>query len=106
MNRFLINELIFSPASNGCKKLEFQDCIEDKVLVNRTVETSRVPSPGQKECQHKCFVNNACVSYNLGPIRGMTRTCELSDTDHVGHPNHVVPKERSQYCAIEVCLNF
>ncbi|XP_031564428.1 lactadherin-like [Actinia tenebrosa] len=45
-------------------------------------------------------MNDACVSYNLGPTRGMSRTCELSDTDHVGFPDHVVGKEGAEYCPI------
>ncbi|XP_031564432.1 uncharacterized protein LOC116299853 [Actinia tenebrosa] len=45
-------------------------------------------------------MNDACVSYNLGPTRGMSRTCELSDTDHVGFPDQLVVKEGAEYCPI------
>ncbi|XP_031564417.1 lactadherin-like [Actinia tenebrosa] len=31
----------------------------------------------------------------------MSRTCELSDTDHVGFPDHVVVKEGAEYCPIK-----
>jgi hypothetical protein len=47
-------------------------------------------------------MNDACVSYNLGPVKGVIRTCELSDRDHVSNPKQVVVKEGFEYSAIKV----
>lgn len=61
----------------------------------------------QKEdiCDAHCFSEDSCVSYNVllssgdGPI-----ICELSNSDHQTHPEHLKRRFGSNYQATEVCF--
>ncbi|KXJ11901.1 Neuropilin-2 [Exaiptasia diaphana] len=55
-------------------------------------------------CQTKCFSEESegeCVSYNLGPVHGLTRMCELSSSDHWTLPKFLISKEGFEYCPIK-----
>ncbi|XP_031573510.1 lactadherin-like [Actinia tenebrosa] len=84
-----------------CRILEFLRCVTDKALVGHVIKNFTVTAPGLAFCQHKCFIEHECVSYNLGPIQGLLRSCELSDADNVTRPGHVQQKEGSEYCPIK-----
>lgn len=46
-------------------------------------------------CQLRCFVEETCKSYNLGPPESGgegKRVCELSSSHHVLHPDYLVSK--------------
>lgn len=66
----------------------------------------RIIAPGLPECQNKCFHDNRCISYNLSPIDGTTRTCELNDLDHMTHPDDVIDQKGSKYCPIQVYVEI
>ncbi|KAK3750579.1 hypothetical protein QZH41_006286, partial [Actinostola sp. cb2023] len=85
----------------GCKAFEYLACIEDHVFNGHVVNTFRVVVPGLEACQRKCYLNERCVSYNLGPVEGQIRTCELNDFDHVTFPDDVIPRKGFEYCPIK-----
>ena len=62
--------------------------------------------PGLEACQRKCYLDERCGSYNLGPLEGQIRTCELSDFDHVTFPDDVIPRKGFEYCPIKVLLYY
>jgi hypothetical protein len=66
------------------------------------IKTIRMLAPGLEDCQHQCFKEDKCVSYNLGPVFGVIRSCELSDTDHVEYPDDVKSVPGAKYCGIKV----
>ncbi|XP_031561470.1 EGF-like repeat and discoidin I-like domain-containing protein 3 isoform X3 [Actinia tenebrosa] len=85
----------------GCRVLDYLDCIKNKTFVGHVIRTFRILAPGLEDCQHKCYMEDNCVSYNLGPVEGMARSCDLNDADHWMWPNHVVPKKGFEYCPIK-----
>jgi hypothetical protein len=84
--------------------LSFVNVWGKKTFSGHVIKTFRVLTPGLETCQHKCFMEANCVSYNLGPIKGQIRSCELSDADHVTDPGDVVAKEGFEYCPIKVTI--
>lgn len=42
------------------------------------------------ECQLRCYIEPKCLSYNVGPHMAYGHECELSDSDHVQHPQDLV----------------
>ena len=55
------------------------------------------------DCKNRCLMENTCVSVNVGPPskRGL-RVCQLSDSDHIQHPDDLKPQEGYQYWATKV----
>ena len=102
----LIDNLIISSsttAEDNCDKFfRYLDCIRDKVLVGYQIKTILMPVPALQICQNKCFHEEQCVSYNLGPVDGAIRTCELNSADHWMNASALVPKNGFEYCPIEV----
>ena len=58
-------------------------------------------------CQWKCFLDDTCKSYNLGPPlvgeKGK-RVCELSSSHHVSHPGYLVSRPGFIYRSSVVSL--
>ncbi|XP_031548994.1 uncharacterized protein LOC116286578 [Actinia tenebrosa] len=98
---FMIVDLLTKTQGNGCRSLTFLDCMKNKTFTNHTIESFQVLSPGLELCQHYCFLNELCVSYNMGPEEGKERICELSDNDHVAYPGHLITKVGYEYCPIK-----
>ena len=46
------------------------------------------------DCKNRCLMENTCVSVNVG--------CQLSDFDHIQHPDDLKPRERYQFWATKV----
>ncbi|XP_031574102.1 EGF-like repeat and discoidin I-like domain-containing protein 3 [Actinia tenebrosa] len=86
---------------DGCKVLDFLDCQKNKTLTGHVIKSFRILAPGLEDCQHKCYIEDNCVSYNLGPVKGVVRSCDLNDADHWMCPHHVVQKEGFEYCPIK-----
>lgn len=73
-----------------------------KVLAGRIIKSFRILAPGLETCQNKCFNEPDCVSYNLGPVEGNIRACELNDLDHEALPENIISKDGFEYCPIKV----
>ncbi|KAK3737227.1 hypothetical protein QZH41_010858, partial [Actinostola sp. cb2023] len=87
----------------GCKDLIYLDCIKDNYFPGHVIKNFTITSSiaGLKMCQIKCYLEDHCVSYNLGPVQGQSRTCELNTADNLTYPAKVVPKEGYEYCPIK-----
>ena len=51
-------------------------------------QTTEITSPDI--CEINCFVEADCVSFNVGPLQDGKYWCELSNSDHIGHPEGLV----------------
>jgi len=91
--------------TDPCKELEYLECIQNKSFIGHVINTSKVATPGLQMCQNECFEEDQCVSYNLGPVEGGIRTCELNDADHLTFPSLLFPKNGTEYCPIQVKIN-
>jgi len=79
----------------------YLDCIQNKTMIGHVIKTSKVAVPGLQMCQNICFEEDQCVSYNMGPVEGGIRTCELSAADHWMRPGFLVSKQGFEYCPIK-----
>ena len=97
------NQLVFRLAffmffllSETCRILEFVQPEEDNYLENHVIKSLMVDNKDQ--CKVRCYAENFCSSFNLGisETRGKLK-CELSDSDHFQHPEHLICKEGFSY---------
>ena len=47
------------------------------------------------DCQDQCILAKECVSYNIGPMINNKMACELSNSDHLQHPEDLKPRKDS-----------
>ena len=82
--------------SETCRILEFLQPEEDNYLENHVIKSLMVDNKDQ--CKVRCYAENFCSSFNLGisETRGKLK-CELSDSDHFQHPEHLTCKEGFSY---------
>ena len=71
--------------------------LEGHVILNLTIETNLIRS-----CEHRCIMENDCVSVNIGPPIDNKMICELSNSDHFQHPEDVIERPGWTYVATEV----
>ena len=97
------NQLVFRLAffmffllSETCRILEFVQPEEDNYLENHVIKSFMVDNKDQ--CKVRCYAENFCSSFNLGisETRGKLK-CELSDSDHFQHPEHLICKKGFSY---------
>ena len=64
----------------------------------------------RSSCRGRCTLNDKCVSYNVGPPIKDQVLCQLSDSDHIQHPEDLVTREGFVYQNSEVryfdCIRF
>ena len=78
--------LVFS--ENCPRVLEFINSMEGRTLVGHVFKRIEITSPDV--CEINCFVEADCVSFNVGPLQDEKYWCELSNSDHIGHPEDLV----------------
>ena len=53
-------------------------------------------------CEHRCVMERECVSVNIGPPINDKKVCELSNSDHMQHPEDLKPRHGWTYTGTEV----
>ena len=102
-NEEWINSTFFR--SDICRELAFEGVFKDKALNKSIVRNVTVHD--EELCQWKCFLDDTCKSYNLGPPQVREegkRVCELSSSHHVLHPEHLVSRPGFIYRSSVVSL--
>jgi len=84
--------------AGGCRRLKFLPpdigfYLRDHVFLNLTIG---VYAP----CYHRCVMESRCVSVNIGPPMNDKVVCELSDSDHLQHPQDLKPRHGWTYRGI------
>ena len=92
--------------SDVCREMHFLSSVTDKVLVGHVIRKVKVNIADQ--CEIRCYEELECLSYNLGPYHDNGHVCELSNSDHLRHPNDLVPMPGFIYRGTEVhdLMNF
>ena len=55
------------------------------------------------ECRVMCLYESTCVSINIGPpASDGARLCQLSNSDHIRHPEELKPQEGFLYWVSKV----
>lgn len=53
-------------------------------------------------CKGRCTIDSNCVSINIGPTINDKVLCQLSNSDHIQHPDDVKPRDGFMYRGTEV----
>ena len=69
--------------------------MEGRVLVGHVLKGFEITSPDV--CEINCFVEADCVSFNVQARPAGKYWCELSDSDHVAHPDDLVYEVNTIY---------
>ncbi|KAL9973361.1 hypothetical protein ACROYT_G019811 [Oculina patagonica] len=72
-----------------CRELHYLHPVVDKALLGHVIKTLTVNNGDQ--CEIRCYGELECLSYNLGPYQVDGHACELSKSDHIRHPDDLVP---------------
>ena len=91
------------PATDDCRVLEFKPPINRRMLIGHVIKGLLVNSVGG--CEANCFMNDDCVSMNLGPLEDGKRVCELSNSDHDMHPEDLKYQLEFIYIPVWVSLS-
>lgn len=83
----------------------FLGCVQDKTLSGHVIKTIQLSTSGTNTCQQMCFIEANCMSYNIGPIEGDQRSCELNDADNVLDHGDVVAKDGFEFCTFKVGIH-
>lgn len=87
--------------SEACRALEFTDLFEGVALTGHLIKNLSLEV--QNNCQLSCYLEDDCVSYNLGPKNTDGKyVCELSDSDDQQFPGDLVPRNGFIYGVTKV----
>ena len=93
-----------------CRRLKFSAKIDGYALqfhVIKTFHLSIYVGPSLRSaCTHRCIMDPACVSVNIGPPTDEKFICELSDSDHMKHAADLEKREGFLYIGTEVIKSF
>ena len=93
-----------------CRRLSFGSPFHNKALVNHVIKNITLGLGMRSSCRGRCTLNDKCVSYNIGPPIKDQVLCQLSDSDHIQHPEDLVTREEFVYQNSEVryfdCIRF
>ena len=91
-----------------CRRLKFSTKIDEYALQFHVIKKfhlsiyvgQSVPSA----CTHRCIMDPVCVSVNIGPPNATDEKfiCELSNSDHMKHPEDLKKREGFLYINTEV----
>ena len=56
----------------------------------------------RSSCRGRCTIENNCVSFNIGPPINDKVLCQLSNSDHIRHPDDLKPRDGFMYSGTEV----
>ena len=73
-------------------------------LVNHILKNISLPvgMHTYSNCKNRCMMEDRCKSINMGPEDKDKVLCQISDSDHVQHPNDLKPTEGFTYRGMEV----
>jgi hypothetical protein len=81
--------------------MTFKETFMDKALKDHVFKTERATNDAH--CETKCFIDDRCIAYSFGTSANNEKhMCELSDSDHVMHPDHLVSRPNTIYRGAEV----
>ena len=70
--------------SDSCRTLEFYPTLDGHALINHVIKNISLEKQGS--CRVACYLDNDCLSYNFGRLQDKVSMCQLSDSDHIQHP--------------------
>lgn len=90
--------------SDACRALEFLPPIDGHALMNHV--TRNITLDRQDACRISCYLDNNCLSYNFGHLQDGDFLCQLSDSDHIQHPEDLKKSDGFVYSGTEVIIVY
>ena len=59
-----------------------------------------------EDCELQCYLEDDCMSINIGIMGDETYYCELSDSDHVVHPRDLENQKDVIYRSVQLTDQF
>ena len=84
--------------------LEFLPPLKGHILVNHVIRN--ITLERQESCRVSCYLDNRCLSYNFGHLQDGSYICQLSDSDHIQHPNDLLKTTRFIHRRTEVTVLY
>ena len=94
----------FISGEEECRQLEYSQPVQDRALTNHVI--IKINTTRKDTCIVKCFIEPKCLSFNVGPLDNHQYLCEISDSDDVLYPGHLVQRMGFTYKGTQVCLEF
>jgi len=94
-----------------CRRLKFVAPVDGFVLEGHVIKNVSLSVGMRETCKERCVMEHTCMSINIGPPINDKVLCQLSDSDHMGHPGDLKPKDGFTYrgtenpCFSNPCLN-
>ncbi len=92
----------FLISADLCRHLKFSTPIEGYALHDHVIKNISLSLGMQASCRGRCTIESKCVSINIGPPINDMVLCQLSDSDHIRHPEDLKPLEGFKYRGTEV----
>ena len=83
--------VLFLISIDDCRILKFEPPVDGSSLFDHVFKSYMVNS--KDVCELKCFIDDECMSLNVGPGKSGAYLCELSDSDHDLHPEDLKPRD-------------
>ena len=83
VDRFL-NMLLFVGGCQDIRQINFNPPEYSRYLEGHVILSFSIRK--YQQCEERCLLESDCVSVNIGPLVNNKVVCELSNSDHMQHP--------------------
>ncbi len=98
----VITMFLFLISTDLCRHLKFTTPIEGYALYDHVIKNISFSLGMRASCRGRCTIESNCVSINIGPPINDKVLCQLSDSDHIRHPEDLKPLDGFMYRGTEV----
>ncbi len=99
---FCLFVLIPCLSADICRHLKFSTPFNGYALHDHVIKNISLSLGMRASCRGRCTIESKCVSINIGPPINDKVLCQLSDSDHIRHPEDLQPLEGFMYRGTEV----
>lgn len=99
---FFVILVLFYLSTALCRHLKFTASVDGYALFDHVIKNISLNLEMRDSCKGRCTMENNCVSINIGPPINDKVLCQLSNSDHIQHPDDVKPRDGFTYRATEV----
>ena len=92
----------FYLSADLCRHLKFITPVDGYALRGHMIKNISLNLENRASCKQRCTIQSNCVSINIGPSVNDKILCQLSDSDHIRHPDDLKPREGFMYRGTEV----
>ncbi|XP_020617315.1 uncharacterized protein LOC110055277 [Orbicella faveolata] len=94
--------LLCSRSADTCKRhIKFTSVKNGYLLEGHVIKKLTLPLDVRNPCRSQCVLESRCVSINIGAPINDKVICELSDSDHSLHPEHLKPRAGFTFISTE-----